>query len=235
MPRFLAIDTTTEVCSVALGNAKTSVTRQSTQANSHAKVVLQLIEATLAEQNTNLNELDALALTIGPGSFTGIRIGLSVAQSLAYGAQLPIVCLTSLELLASQWQSENAHCSESVIICPALDARMGEIYWQLFQLSSQPKLIPLSSPSIGSPAALNEIINGVSGEIVGVGHGWNVDGVQPRDGFIIAPELKPNAQSMLQIAEQRFANNELTSAFELEPLYLRNEITWQKRKRIRDN
>lgn len=235
MPRFLAIDTTTEVCSVALGNAKTCVTRQSTQANSHAKVVLQLIEEVLSEEGAQLNELDALALTIGPGSFTGIRIGLSVAQSLAYGAQLPIVCLTSLELLAAQCQLDNAHRAKPVIVCPALDARMGEIYWQLFELSQKGELKPLSPPSIGTPETFNKMSDDLSGDVLGVGHGWQVTDVERHDGFSVLPDLKPNAQGMLHIAQQRFENNELTSAFELEPLYLRNEITWQKRKRIRDN
>lgn len=231
MFRFLAIDTTTEVCSVAFGSAEKNLARTSAKANSHAKVVLQLIDEVLCEAKTSLKELDAIALTVGPGSFTGIRIGLSVAQGLAYGAHLPIVRLTSLELLAQQAVQEATPCSTVDFICPALDARMNEIYWQIFSLDNLGGLTPLGAPEIGSAGNLNDQIAGLEGGIVGVGHGWSVEGVDRNTRAI--SDMQPNAANMLGLAQERFARGEHVTAFELEPLYLRNEITWQKRKRIR--
>lgn len=231
MPHILAIDTATEVCSVALGNNTSSCSRTSEVANSHAKVVLELVQQLLNEQSVELKNLDALALTIGPGSFTGIRIGSSVAQGLSFGTGLPIVPITTLELLGEQAMALRLVQSEQSV-CVALDARMGELYWQLFK-NVAGVLRATSEPMIGSPEQLNTVIAAEVSDIVGIGHGWGVNGVDTTLVSNVDTELKPAAEFMLPMAIDRLEKGESVSAFTLQPLYLRNEITWQKRKRIR--
>lgn len=123
---ILAIDTVTHACSVALLTGSKSYQKFKIAANQHSEWVLGMVDAVLQESRLSLAGVDLIAVNNGPGSFTGIRIGLGVAQGLAYGANKPLIGINSLAILAAQ----------SLGSCPVLamiDARMGQIYWGCFK------------------------------------------------------------------------------------------------------
>ncbi len=180
----------------------------------------------------SLQSLDAIVVSLGPGSFTGIRIGLGVVQGLSYGAGLPVVGLSTLEILALQ----AAQLSTGQILLPALDARMGEVYWAAYKpvgdRLEQAHRATVSAPS-DMAAALRESFAGCT--LLACGHGW---GLPDLDDFNVEQsfaELKPRAEDALVLAEQKIMDHGLNHfpIGVVEPLYLRNEVSWQKRKRIR--
>src|ERR1700675_3866193 len=123
--RVLAVDTATEACSVALLSGDEVICRFAEGGLAHAQQVLGMVEAVLAEAEVSLSMLDGIAASIGPGAFTGVRISVAVAQGLAFGADLRVAAITTLEALAAQ-------ALEGGAVMACLDARMGEVYWGCF-------------------------------------------------------------------------------------------------------
>ena len=123
--RILAIDTATEACSVALLNDGAVSAHFEECPREHTQRILPLVKAMLTQGNTSLTDLDALAFGRGPGSFTGVRIGIGIAQGLALGAELPMIGVSTLATMAQgAWRMTGA-----TRVLAAIDARMGEVYW----------------------------------------------------------------------------------------------------------
>lgn len=214
--RALAIDTVTEMCSVALWLEGEIIERQQLSPNQHSNIVLGMVDAVLAEAGVSLSQLDLIINDVGPGSFTGIRIGLGVAQGLAYGANLPVLGVDALSTLAY-----GAKGVSDAAILAAIDARMGQVYWGLFEQTEESITLQGELGLCGPQA-----IAGVSQNIIGVGSGW--------DAYVavLTPQLRPT-----KVIEERFplAINGLRMGLELPkgkwltasaltPLYLRNDV-----------
>jgi len=147
--RLLALDTATEACSVALLTEEGMLSDSLEMGRGHAQEILRMVDRILAQGGTTLAGLSGIAAGIGPGSFTGVRVSVAVAQGLAFGADLPVVPVTSLEALAMQAIGRGA---ERVLAC--LDARMGEVYWSWFAADPAGLLRPMSPTAVGHPAAV---------------------------------------------------------------------------------
>ena len=131
--RILAIDTATEACSAALWNDGTLSAHFEICPREHTQRILPLVQEVLTESGTTLSELDALAFGRGPGSFTGVRIGIGIAQGLALGAELPMIGVSTLATMAQgAWRKTGA-----TRVLAAIDARMGEVYWAEYQRDEQ--------------------------------------------------------------------------------------------------
>ncbi|MFT5371872.1 MAG: tRNA threonylcarbamoyladenosine biosynthesis protein TsaB, partial [Lysobacterales bacterium] len=126
--KLLAIETATESCSVALAIDGQIRSRESMQIRGHAELLLPWIEELLAEGELALSGLDALVFSRGPGSFTSLRIGIGVTQGLAWGADIPVVPVSSLQSTAQAVVDRGV---SSAIV--ALDARMNEVYCGTFK------------------------------------------------------------------------------------------------------
>lgn len=133
MALILNIETSTEVCSVALARDGIIVhSRENLTGQNHAMLVTVFIEELLAESNLAMEQLDAVAVSGGPGSYTGLRIGVSVAKGICYASRLPLIAITSLEAMAhhvihhpDRYQLPK---TENVLFCPMIDARRMEVY-----------------------------------------------------------------------------------------------------------
>ncbi len=124
----LAIDTATEVCGVALASETGVVSQERLdQGMTHAKVLMTAVQAVLSRGGMTVSSLDGLVVTRGPGSFTGLRIGISTIKGLAAASGLPIVSVSSLAVLACQ-APEDARW-----VCPMIDARRREVYWSCYE------------------------------------------------------------------------------------------------------
>lgn len=236
--KLLAIDTTSGSCSVALYD-NGDVFEQFVQAErDHTRRLLPMVEAVLAEGQTSLAELDALAVSQGPGSFTGLRIAISCVQGLAFAVDKPVVPVSSLAAMSVG--AVRAHPEwQGAPVLTALDARMQEVYWGLYDTSLPGTA--LLKDAVSSPeqviAAVEEAgyIHAEKSEnpFFGIGPGWQypqLAALNPRE-FIV--EAAIHAQDIAVLAAQDWQNGVQVSPQDLEPAYLRNEVTWKKRQRIR--
>lgn len=167
--KILAIDTATEACSVALNLHGAVTQRFEIAPNGHSRLVLDMAESLLKQCGLDLQQLDALAVDVGPGSFTGLRIGVGTAQGLAYGAGRKVIPVGSLEALAHGVFYEFSHELTHATVLAAIDARMGQIYYGLY---GNPKKKPrtIIKPALASPESLAV---GGGKAIVGAGSAWD--------------------------------------------------------------
>lgn len=151
--RILGIDSSTPDCSVALLNNGTIVSEQIADPQpSYSKYLLQMVDQVLKKGKTCLNDVDGFAVTIGPGSFTGLRVGVSLLKGFVLATEKPFVGINSLKALASTVDSPR------VPVCAALDARKSEVYAAVFE-SQEGELRPVIAEKALSPEALCEIID----------------------------------------------------------------------------
>ncbi len=234
MTTILAIDTSTPACSVAIRSGDEVLSRYQLASREHTKLLLPMVDDLLSEAALTLSQLDAIAFTAGPGSFTGIRIGFGVVQGLAFGAELPVLPISSLETLAQtavrklRLDDEGA---ANINILPMLDARMDEVYWGQFQLFDGVSLHRTCDDSLTAPEGIS-IIDGDLPTVI-VGDGWNYAERIPLQASMVDKSLLPDAQDVLTLAVPLFMTGKALSVEQVSPVYLRDTITWKKRKRLR--
>ena len=145
--KLLALDTATELCSAALWLDGELITREASRERGHSELILPMIEELLRAAGVGLTRLDAIAVGRGPGAFTGVRLAVSVAQGLAFAANLPLLPISDLRALAAQALSAPGSARHA-LICQ--DARMGEVYWGCFERTAD-SVLP-QGPSPVAPA-----------------------------------------------------------------------------------
>jgi len=146
--RLLALDTASAACSVALWRDQAVVARRfEAMLRGHAAALMPMIGAVLAEAGCGFDDLDAIAVTVGPGAFTGLRIGLAAARGMALAADLPLIGVTTLEAVAHGVPSSRVG-GDSLLA--ALDSKRDDIYVQPFDAA----LAPLAPPAALMPAAI---------------------------------------------------------------------------------
>lgn len=225
--RILAIDTATEACSVALWNDGTTFAHFELCPREHTQRILPLVRAALADAEVKLTDLDALAFGRGPGSFTGVRIGIGIAQGLALGAELPMIGVSTLATMAQgAWRTTGA-----TRVLAAIDARMGEVYWAEYQRDADGVWHGEETEAVLKPEAVSDRLQQLDGSWAMVGTGWGAwpelaanSPVTLTDGEM----LLPTAEDMLPIARQLFAAQKWVAVEQAEPVYLRNEVAWKK-------
>ncbi len=226
--KILAIDTATEACSVALSTAQEIIQKYDIQSigqpAAHSRLVLQMVEDVLQKSNFRLGNLDAIAVNTGPGSFTGVRIGLGVAQGLAYGADLPVIGVCSLAVLAAS--------IESGVVLPAIDARMNQVYCGLYEVVKSSKPIQLYHPVVVNPGSMPFPVNKSA---CGLGSGWDVygDAIIAGIGHNEINRLSvryPEAKYLAKVAQQSGLESAV-APMQLQATYVRNNIV-ESRKRL---
>ncbi len=147
--KILAIDTALNACSVAITDGpETLAFNHEIRSRGHAETLLPLIRSLMSDAKLSFADLDLIAVTVGPGTFTGLRIGLSAARGIALAATKPCVGVTTLESLAA---SVDARTAEQKVIVPAIDARRQEVYLQSFKYGTDPYFPAAISAPIASP------------------------------------------------------------------------------------
>ncbi|MCC8365750.1 tRNA (adenosine(37)-N6)-threonylcarbamoyltransferase complex dimerization subunit type 1 TsaB [Xenorhabdus sp. PB61.4] len=224
--RILAIDTATEACSVALWNDGLIEAQFEISPREHTQRILPMVEAVLSKGGIKLQQLDALAFGRGPGSFTGVRIGVGIAQGLALGAELPMIGVSSLKTMAQGvFRLKNI---SNVLV--AIDARMGEVYWAQYTRDEQGKWSGDETESVLKPEQAQAIMSNLTGEWAIAGTGWEAYPQLLESHLNLIPgdmEL-PHAEDMLPLAVQMWKEGAATAVELAEPVYLRNEVTWKK-------
>jgi tRNA threonylcarbamoyladenosine biosynthesis protein TsaB len=216
----LALDTATEACSVALLTDQGSFSRFAEVGRGHAEEILRMVNDVLAEGQVSLAMLDGIAAGVGPGAFTGVRIGVSVAQGLAFGAGLPVVPVTTLEALALEAIDGGA---QRVLAC--LDARMGEVYWGCFAADSESGLAPLSTLQVG---AARQVRLPSGGRFRGIGRGFAAyPELAALPGIDLDPrhaQALPHARETARLGAVRLRAGAGIDPAALEPVYVRDKV-----------
>ena len=224
MTSVLAIETSTPACSVALRMGDTVISRYCEEPRSHTKLVMSMVDEVLAQASIKAADLNGLAVTLGPGSFTGLRIGFATVQGLAFGLDLPVVAVSTLQVMA-QTAVRKQGLEVGAIIMPILDARMGEFNCGCYRLESNGECRALMQDQLLTAEKALQLIDQYQPYTV-VGEG----------GQLEAPDLidlYPDALDLVNIADAKFAQGLAQSIDSIELIYLRGTDAWQKRKRIR--
>lgn len=224
--RILAIESSTEYCSIALLQDGVVRSHSELAGQRHSEILLSMIDRLLTEENCQLTDLEALAFGAGPGSFTGVRIAASVAQGLAFGADIPVVPVCTLEALA---EAAGMDSGASKIAC-ALDARLDEVYFAAYERDGQDWKIVIE-PCL-SPIGELEPLPGEGWQ--GVGSGFAIlDGQLAKHLHIPSVDSTrvPQADAIARLAVRRLQSGSLQSTSALnfdaanaQPIYLRNKV-----------
>ena len=225
--RILAIDTATEACSAALWNDGNTCAHFELCPREHTQRILPIVQDILTQGGVSLTDLDALAFGRGPGSFTGVRIGIGIAQGLALGAELPMIGVSTLATMAQgAWRKKGASR-----VLAAIDARMGEVYWAEYQRDAQGVWHGENTEAVLKPEAVQQRLAELEGEWATVGTGWAAwpDMTQGANVTLSYGDvLLPEAEDMLPIACQLLEQGKTVAVDKAEPVYLRNEVAWKK-------
>ena len=217
---LLGFDTATTTCSAALWAAgEVRACRHVEMPGKHAEVLVPMLREVAAEAGTTLDAMEAFAVTVGPGSFTGIRIGLATARGLALAARRPLIGLTTLEVLAAGVpETERAGP-----VLAALDAGRGRLYTQLFDRA----LAPLCAPEAVAPEALPDLLGAPSEgplAVVGTGREAALAALPPRlETARVSASPTPDARVLVRLAANRGGAGAADAAT-VRPLYLREAV-----------
>lgn len=219
MTRLLALDTTTEACSAALWASGALVAEERViEPRGHTQRLLPMVESLLAKAGWALSQLDGIACTRGPGSFTGVRVGVSAAQGLAYAAELPVLPLSTLDVLAWQGRQLQPRFARWQV---AMDARMGELYTAGYCVT-EAGLERLTDEALLAPQALTVWSEDDCGRI---GAGWALDPLN-QWGSSVSDDL-PAARHVASWADRVLLQSPdaWATPIELQPVYLRDRVT----------
>ncbi|MBD1388604.1 tRNA (adenosine(37)-N6)-threonylcarbamoyltransferase complex dimerization subunit type 1 TsaB [Neiella sp. HB171785] len=225
--QLLAIDTCTETCSAALLVGDEIIANSKIAPREHAQLALPMAKALLAEAGLSLSQLDAIAFGRGPGSFTGVRIGTATAQGLAYGADLPLLPMSTLQALARQ----GYRLSKCPLQLAAIDARMNEIYLGSYR-HLDGDLVPQVSERVCPPQQWQDAITDADATYFATGSGWLAYHQQmaplPSQVTCHEVDLFPLAEDMVYLSQFAWQRGEAVDAAEAQPVYLRDTVTWKK-------
>lgn len=228
MSCILNIETATEVCSVTIiKNGNLIFDREETKGPSHAVLLGQFVNEgieVLREQNTLL---DAVAVSCGPGSYTGLRIGVSEAKGLCYGFNIPLIAIGSLKIMANGIKKREL--DESTLLCPMIDARRMEVYDMVFNHNLQ-EVRPVTADIIDENSFADLL---AEHQIAFFGNGAaKCKEVLHSTNAIFIDDVYPRAVDMLELAEEAYKNNDFVDVAYFEPFYLKEFVATVPKNKI---
>ena len=215
--KILAVETATRACSAALlwdGECREMLRLEP---NRHAEILIPMIRQLLAAGECRFDELDCLAFGSGPGSFTGLRIGISVVQGLALGLDIPVVPVSSLRALAARIDAPR--------VLAAFDARMDQVYWNLYRHVPERGMQALQEPQVDDPASIR-----LPGDEYWLAAGSGCDEygdrllLEQREQVDFIPAVHPHAEDIARIAKVEFESGRVMDARYVAPEYVRNRV-----------
>lgn len=225
---ILGIETATEQISVALGGHEGVIARfEVARGRRHAEILTPAIEFVCAQADIDLDELGVIAVDIGPGLFTGMRVGLAAAKALALALRVPMIGISSLDLLAFP------HRRADRVVVPVLDARKGEVFYAMYR-QVPGGLQQVQAPQVGPVDELVADLLARSQDALCIGDGAHRYRAAILDGFHceIGEDRYPSAAPLVQLAHAQALREEWVQPAEIAPIYLRQpdaQINWTTR------
>lgn len=229
MSLILQIETATTSCSVALAKDGLVLNyKQVNERNLHAEVITRFIEEIITIAGFNYSDLDAIAVSSGPGSYTGLRIGISTAKGLCFALDKPLIAIETPDAMATGLISMNSGYKEreNLLLCPMIDARRMEVYTAVFTTKGE-KIKPTSA-SIIDENSFDDLLK--ENEILFFGDGaekcFNVLNKNPNASFL--PDFVNSATCLTQKAAEKFNKKQFEDVAYFEPYYLKDFISGKK-------
>ncbi|MCQ2272020.1 MAG: tRNA (adenosine(37)-N6)-threonylcarbamoyltransferase complex dimerization subunit type 1 TsaB [Bacteroidales bacterium] len=215
-PNILCIETTGEICSVALVHgAECVAVKESNTHNSHAKNMIPFIEDVLSMAEVDKHQLNAVAVSIGPGSYTGLRIGVSTAKGLAFSLNIPVIAVSTLESIAQPYLNKGMR------VRPMMDARRMEVFTALF--SSDGQLLEEANAKIVDETTFKEELTNFKTIFCGNGVPKCTEILRQFENASVENEVL-SARNMASIVSRKFQNSEFEDVAYFEPFYLKDYV-----------
>lgn len=222
MANILNIDTSTDVCSVALTSEGGVLQHfEDYKGQNHAQVLSSFIEKSIKEASSRGIKLDAAAVSIGPGSYTGLRIGLSEAKGLCFGLDIPLIGINTLQLLTVSVMFSNMNADdEDCLFVPMIDARRMEVFTGVYDLALNEIMKPQAK--ILDPESFNDLLT-ENKKLIFFGNGAKkATELIKHPNIKYIPEIKPLATDMLALSERAFRTNDFLDLAYSTPQYLKD-------------
>lgn len=234
---ILCIETGTSACSVALGQKGKFIDVEESHdpENNHAKNATLFIDTLLKRQGLRVKDLGAVCVGKGPGSYTGLRIGVSVAKGICYGSGIPLLAVGSLQAMAqgvAEMIVDDKLRSIPNLLCPMIDARRMEVYNQLFSVNAdavtavtEVEAKVLDANSFSDYLSENKVLFFGNGSA-------KAKGVITSSNALFINDFKPSARFMIHLAEKLYNQNKFEDVAYFEPFYLKNFVATVAKNKV---
>ena len=229
MERLILIETSTALCSAALAEDGIITSyRESSAPKAHASLTAVFIQEMLAEKGLTIADCDAVCVSMGPGSYTGLRVGVSTAKGLCFGSGKPLIAVGTLDTLVAQAPSAFRY------IIPMIDARRMEVYSAVFEVAGQAgndvRQITETAPAIIDETSFADYLEQGKCLFIGDGAGKCADVIKhPNATFV---QCWPNAAAMLKPATQAYKEKRFEDVAYFEPFYLKEFVATVSKKKM---
>lgn len=228
MPTILQIETATQACSAAIStDGVTIAVKELIAQNIHAGSLTLFIDEVMKAAGLDYRQLDAIAVSKGPGSYTGLRIGVSTAKGLCFALDKPLLAVDTLKMMADGFLQ--LHPDYSGYVCPMIDARRLEVFTAVFDSSGE-MILPVTAKIIDADS-FNEQLQAATITFIG-------DGAAKCQGVIASPNAKfsaanfNSASNMSRIAQELFLARQFEDVAYFEPFYLKDFVLTTPKKKI---
>lgn len=223
MSLILCLETATGACSVALiKNGELIESRHSDKKNAHSSILNILINEVITSSGIQFSDLSAIAVSKGPGSYTGLRIGVSTAKGLCYGLSIPVMAPDTMLCMASGFRIAHPGLPENALLCPMIDARRMEVFAAVYNTELLP-LIPVEAEIID-----NETFANLSTDrpvyYFGDGAEKCFDTMSKRPNWHYSPGFVNSASHMASLATNYFKSGKFEDVAYFEPFYLKDFV-----------
>jgi tRNA threonylcarbamoyladenosine biosynthesis protein TsaB len=233
MALILHIETATETCSVALANDQGLMDyRENNEGRSHAALLTVFIDDILQKNNLQVRQLDALAVSSGPGSYTGLRIGISAAKGLCFGASKPLISVSTLQSMAFGFMEKmiiEINKDINAWLCPMIDARRQEVYTSFFD--SQGNVQGEVSAEIIEEHSFLHILSKRKVFFFGNGSDKCREIIRHPNAIFVSG-FHPSAKNMIKLADKSFQGKDFKDVAYFEPLYLKDFVATTPKNKV---
>ena len=219
---ILNIETSTKACSVALHkNGELIVSREDVTTNfSHSEKLLKFISKLFSDAKLSLSDLDAIAVSMGPGSYTGLRIGVSTAKGLCYGLDIPLISISTLKAMSFGMALE----IKADLYCPMIDARRMEVYSAFFDINNT-EVRKIQADIINENSYKKELEKKVV--FFGDGSEKLIEKIKNKNAIFVS-DIHPSAKNMGLLSYQKFTKSLFEDLAYFEPFYLKDFVAGRK-------
>lgn len=223
---ILGIETGGDNCSVALSKGEEIIALKESEGREHSRYLSVFIDDVFKCSGLSYRDIDAVAVSKGPGSYTGLRIGVATAKGICYGTDRPLIAVNSLLSLASVCNDTLTPVSPQLIYCPMIDARRLEVYTALFDLSL--KQLSDTEAMIISENSFAEILS--ARQICFFGSGANKCKEIIKSPNAVFADIESSASGLVRPAVEAFVNRQFENTAYFEPFYLKNFVVTERKK-----
>ena len=227
MALILQLETSTTSCSVALSfNGETIALKELNERNAHASHLSLFVKDVLAECGKTMSDLNAIAVSMGPGSYTGLRIGVSTAKGLCYALDIPLIAINTLEAMAHGLNAKSIY--DFVFYCPMIDARRMEVYTAVYNENLE--LILPTEAKIIDGDSFSDILKDQKMVFFGDGAMKCAETLDKNPNAVFIEDFVNSAKDLSEIAFEKFKNAEFEDVAYFEPYYLKDFLATQPKK-----